>query len=154
MFQAQPASLPTRQLRDVALPPIVIRPGQHTFWALLAVQLVVVLAALVWSIDTLVPPGRVALADGDNRQHVVAAVYSRLNQQTPDRLLSVAPGVLARESSLRGFELNGSTYYYQLAGEQGFDPLSRGSVSHEQVEVVYRAANAGRTLLIYTMAQP
>jgi hypothetical protein len=153
MFQASPAELRPTRLQQVAVPRVTIRLGQRVFWALLLVELALVLAAFAWAVSRIAPAGRVPLADGGDRQQVVAAVYSRVNHQVPDRMISVGPGTLVRESSVRGFLLDGTTYYYQISGERGFDPLSRGFVVESQVEVVYKEITAGRTLLVYTIPQ-
>lgn len=96
-------------------------------------------------------PSRTPLADETQVARVHSAVLARLNGSTVDPLIEVTPGVIGRSSSVRGFSLDGQTYYYYFEGRSGFDPLSRGVVSHGDVELVLRDDRGPDALVIYRM---
>ena len=91
------------------------------------------------------------LARSADYARVREAIWSRMNSVVEDPLIEAAPGVTVRESNLRGFTLNGQTYYYYIEGRRGFDPLSRGAVDREQIEVLLRDDNGPKTLVIYRL---
>ncbi len=130
-----------------------VQPAQRVridgaFWALFVVEALVI-AAVCAVVISMLRPGVVPLANSGDYMLVRDAIRSRLNGTTPDPRIEVAPGVTARSSNLRGFTLNGYTYYYHFAGEQGFDPLSRGTVSPNDVETVLTDTRGPSTLTIY-----
>jgi hypothetical protein len=59
--------------------------------------------------------------------------------------------VSARASSVRGFTLNGRTYFYYTEGQRGFDPLSRGAVDRSEIEIVLRDDGGPMPLVIYRL---
>jgi hypothetical protein len=122
------------------------------FWALFVVEALVI-AAICAVVIQMMQPSMVPLANSADYTLVRDAVRSRLNGTTPDPRIEIAPGVTARSSNLRGFTLNGYTYYYQFAGEQGFDPLSRGVVSSNDVETVLTDTSAPAKLTIYRVVR-
>ena len=111
--------------------------------ALIAVLFGVVLYALT--------PQRVPLVRSGDYTAVREAVLARLNGSVADPLVELSPGVSARESNVRGFALNGQTYYYYLEGRRGFDPLSRGAVDAGRIEVVARDEASPQPIVIYRM---
>jgi hypothetical protein len=66
-----------------------------------------------------------------------------------DALIEVTPGLTAHASSLRGLQIDGATYYYYFEGQHGGDPLSRGTVRPDQVEILYRESGDQTTLVVY-----
>ncbi len=80
-----------------------------------------------------------------------AAVQSRLDETIDDPLVEAAPGIVVRSSNIRGFRLNGEVYYYYLEGERNFDPLSRGAVDHNDIDVVLRDLNGSTPLVVYRL---
>lgn len=135
------------QAEHVAQPAQRVRIG-GAFWALFVVEALVI-AAICAVVIQMMQPSVVPLANSADYTLVRDAVRSRLNGTTPDPWIEVAPGVTARSSNLRGFTLNGYTYYYQFAGEQGFDPLSRGTVAPKNVETVLTDNSGPAKLTIY-----
>jgi len=126
------------------------RVGPRAFWALFAIESVFIAATLLVTIQLLLP-ARAPLARSADYAAVREAIWSRLNAATSDRLIEISPGVSVRESSVRGFSLNGQTYYYYLEGRRGFDPLSRGAVERDDVEIVLRDDGGPSTLVIYRL---
>jgi hypothetical protein len=110
----------------------------------------VLAAALLFALN-LVLPTHVPLARSGDYTLVRDAIWSRLNGATGDPLIEISPGVTARASSVRGFSLNGETYYYYLEGRRGFDPLSRGAVGKDAVEIVLRDDGGPKVLVIYRL---
>jgi hypothetical protein len=109
------------------------------------------IAAVFGMVLFAITPARVPLARSGDYLTVREAILARLNGSVADPLVELAPGVSARESSVRGFTLNGQTYYYYLEGRRGFDPLSRGVVSAAGVEVVARDEASPHPIVIYRM---
>ena len=140
------------QSEQITQPARRVRIGGSVFWALFAVEALII-AALCAVVIPMLTPNTVPLANTPDYTVVRDAVRARLNGTTPDPLIEVAPGVTARSSNLRGFTLNGYTYYYQFAGEQGFDPLSRGVVSPGNVETILMDTTGPSTLTMYRVVR-
>src|SRR5688572_9997162 len=126
----------------------VRRIGQRTFWLLFAFVGLCIAAILLLALYLLLPP-RAPLAQSGDYAAVRAAIQSHLSGAAADTLVEVAPGVSAPASSVGGFALNGYTYYYYREGRANFDPLSRGSIARDKVELVSREALGGDFLVIY-----
>ena len=94
-------------------------------------------------------PVRAPLAQARDYATVRAAIQARLNGSIDDPLIGVAPGVTARLSNVGGFTLNGYTYYYYREGQPGFDPMSRGAIAPDQVELVAHDEIGHATIVIY-----
>jgi hypothetical protein len=125
----------------------VRRISQRLFWLLFALVGLLVVGMLLFVLPLLLPP-RAPLAQSGDYMTVRAAIYSRLSDAA-DPLVEVAPGVSAPASSVGGFTFNGYTYYYYREGRANFDPLSRGSVARDQVELVSREALGQDIVVIY-----
>jgi hypothetical protein len=130
--------------------PRVRRIGPRAFWFLFAAEGLLVASALLLVLH-LALPARAPLARGADHFAVRDAIWARLNGAAADPLIEIAPGVNARESSVRGFSLNGQTYYYYVEGRRGFDPLGRGAVAPDMVEIVLRDDGGPKTLVIYRL---
>jgi hypothetical protein len=133
--------------------PVARRPGPRIFWMLFAIE-----AALIAGVFALVVlfllPSRAPLAHNADYTLVREAIWARLNGSVPDPLIEVAPGLTARSSNLRGFNLNGRTYYYYIEGRRGFDPLSRGVVDASAIEIVLRDDDGPQPLVVYRLHHP
>jgi hypothetical protein len=101
----------------------------------------------------LVLPMRAPLTRSGDYETIRDAVWARINGTINDPLIDIAPGISVRSSSVRGFALNGRTYYYYLEGRRGFDPLSRGAILRRDIEVVWRDAAGPAPLVIYEIKQ-
>ena len=119
-----------------------------SFWLLFALEASFV-AGVLALVLTLVLPSRAPLARSADFAAVRDAVWARVNGTISDPLTDIAPGVSVRSSSVRGFVLNGRVYYYYFEGQRGFDPLSRGAVARNNVEVLLRDAAGPKPLVIY-----
>jgi hypothetical protein len=126
--------------------------GGMGFWMLFALEAAFVAGALTL-ILALVLPTRAPLARSGDYATIRDAVWARINGTIDDPLIDIAPGVSVRSSNVRGFALNGKTYYYYLEGQRGFDPLSRGAILQRDVEVVWRDADGPAPLVIYQITQ-
>jgi hypothetical protein len=127
----------------------VRRPGVNTFWFMFAIEAFLIAGAFLVVLQMF--PSHTPLADETQVARVHNAVLARLNGSTVDPLIEVTPGVLGRSSNVRGFSLDGQTYYYYFEGRSGFDPLSRGVVSLGDVELVLRDDRGPDALVIYRM---
>lgn len=126
----------------------VRRIGARGFVIVFALEAALI-AAVFGMVLYALTPQRVPLARSGDYVAVREAILARLNGTADDPLVELAPGVSARESSVRGFTLNGQTYYYYLEGRRGFDPLSRGAVDAGAIEVVARDEASPRPIVIY-----
>jgi hypothetical protein len=127
------------------------RPGIRAFWFLFALESILIGAALLAALGAL--PARTPLTQASGVETLRAAVWSRVDGAVDDPVVEVAPGVMVRSSAVRGFALGGETFYYYFEGRQGFDPLSRGKVTAQDIEVVVQDTDGERTLVIYRILQ-
>lgn len=117
--------------------------------ALLGIELLLLVGVLLWALSWIAPA--TPLAATHDLAPVSEAISARLSGQVADPLIELAPGHAARSSNLRGFTLNDTTYYYYVEGAANYDPLSRGAVSDEQVEVLLRDTTGPATVVIYRL---
>ncbi|HEU4327651.1 MAG TPA: hypothetical protein VFS21_31215 [Roseiflexaceae bacterium] len=125
-----------------------VRVGSQAFWLLFAIEAAVVAVLLAVALVALLPP-RVPLAQATDTAVVREAVLARLNGDIRDPLVEIGPGTTVRASNLRGLTLNGAVYYYTVQGQQEGDPLSRGLVTSDQVQVVLRDGSGPAPLVVY-----
>jgi len=126
----------------------VWRATPRLFWTLFAIVGLFVAASLIYIGSLLLPP-QAPLANAGDYQIIREAIWSRVDGSIDDPLIEVAPGMTARASSVRGFALEGQTYYYYFEGRSGFDPLSRGIIDRSEIEIVLRDAGGPAPLVIY-----
>jgi len=126
----------------------VRRVGPRTLSVLIGVELLLLVSALAWALLYLLPPATPLAAPTDLRP-VVDAIRDRLSGAVADPLVPVGNGDSARASNLRGFRLDGNVYYYYIEGAKNFDPLSRGVLGQDQVEILLREESGDRTIVVY-----
>ena len=124
------------------------RRSSLSFWLLFALEASFI-AGVLALVLTLVLPSRAPLARSADFVAVRDAVWARVNGTISDPMTDIAPGISVRASSVRGFVLNGRVYYYYFEGQKGFDPLSRGAVARNDVEVLLRDTGGPKPLVIY-----
>ncbi|MCL4499174.1 MAG: hypothetical protein M1335_02890 [Chloroflexi bacterium] len=66
-----------------------------------------------------------------------------------DPLLTVRPGLEVKSSNYDGIKIGNTRYYYDLAPQPSFDPLSRGALSEHQIRVIAIVGNFPHRVLIY-----
>jgi hypothetical protein len=130
--------------------PPIKRIGPRTFLIICALEGLLIAAIFLIAMYTLVPQ-HVPLVRSSDYTTVREAIWARLNGTIDDPLVEITAGVSARESNVRGFALHGETYYYYIEGQRGFDPLSRGVVSFQGVEIVARDEDGPKPLVIYRL---
>jgi hypothetical protein len=126
----------------------VRRLGQRAFWLMFIIEGLFI-AALLFFVLHLLLPSRAPLAQSTDYATVRAAIQSRLNGTIADPPIAVAPGATAPLSSVSGFTLNGYTYFYYSEGRPSFDPLSRGMLTRDQIELVSREQVGRDVVVIY-----
>ncbi len=89
----------------------------------------------------------VASLHPDQLEHVLS--YARA-MQPDDTLVQVRPGVFAKHSNVHGVQINGTTYYYDVASHQSFGPLRSGALTESQITVVGREAQPNFLIVVYT----
>lgn len=145
------------QLQGIAQPQArstpVARLSARLFWWMFACLGLISGAALLFII-TAATPSRTPLTRSADVLAVREQVWSNLNGMANDPLIELTPGVTARQSNIRGFALHGQVYYYYVEGRRNFDPLSRGKLGPDQVELLLRDAGGPQTLVIYRQLQP
>lgn len=135
-------------LRNELLP--VRRVGPRTVTVLVGLELVLIVGVLAWALATLVPPAT-PLAAPHDLTPVQEAIRARVGGAVNDPLVEIRPGLSARASNLRGFQLDGATYYYYVEGKANFDPYSRGAVATDRIEVLLRDSSGPATVVIYRL---
>lgn len=68
-----------------------------------------------------------------------------------DPPLVLPSGQSIKSSSYRGVPIDGVSYYYNLAPLPSFDPLARGQVTMQQIQVVAVIGDPPRRVMIYTI---
>lgn len=135
-----------RALHETTLP--VRRIGSRSFAAILGIELVLLVGVLVWALFTLLPSATPLAATADLAP-VQQAIRARIVGAVEDPLVAVTQATSARASNLRGLSLNGATYYYYVEGATNFDPLSRGAVGHDAVEILLRDSSGPLSFVVY-----
>jgi hypothetical protein len=128
----------------------LLRIPPSAFWALIATQGLVLIVAAVLLLP-LAFPKRPALSSHHEIALVRDAIAARLAGSTGDPRIELSPGVVARSSQIRGLALDGTVYYYYHEQKAGFDPLSRGTVTRDDIEIVLREPTGEDTLVIYRL---
>lgn len=145
------------QLGGITQPQTLSRPvarlSSHMFWWMFACIGLLAGAALLVLVAA-ATPARTPLTRSTDILAVREQIWSNLNGAASDPLVELTPGVTARQSNIRGFSLNGQVYYYYLEGRRNFDPLSRGQLRQDQVELLMRDAGGPQTLVIYRQLLP
>jgi hypothetical protein len=133
-------------LRERSLP--IGRVGPRSFAILVGMELALLVGVLVWALFTLLPSATPLAATTDIAP-VQQAVRERVGGAVHDPLIALSPERSARASNLRGFEHGGAVYYYYVEGGANFDPLSRGAVSRDEIEILLRDSDGPQTFVIY-----
>lgn len=133
---------------EQSVAPVRVRATSRTFWMLFALEGVLLTGLLTLALVYLVP-GRAPLAQSADTTTVRAAILARLSGEVADPLVEIQPGRSVRSSNLRGFALRGAVYYYRIPGQQEADPLSRGQVTPDQIEVLLRDTSGPAPLIVY-----
>lgn len=83
-------------------------------------------------------------------EKIVDDVTSYVTQhRDDDPLVEVEADVWVKTSNVKGIDIEGETYYYSLAPHMSYDPVSRGEMSVEDVDIVYWDDDPEVPLLIY-----
>lgn len=94
----------------------------------------------------------VASASELDSDQVVDEVLSYVEtQREDDPLMEVESGIWVKTSNVKGVKVNGDTYYYSLWPHMSFDPVARGEVTEDEVDVVYEDDDSDMPLVIYRM---
>jgi hypothetical protein len=117
---------------------------------LMGAELVLLFGILTWALFWLLPSGTPFAAQSDLTP-VVETVRGSLSGTINDPLIDVQPGVSVRASNLRGLSLGGATYYYYVEGHTNFDPLSRGVIKSDSVEIMLRDNSGPNSIVIYRL---
>ncbi|MBX0330350.1 hypothetical protein K2Z83_22055 [Oscillochloris sp. ZM17-4] len=117
---------------------------------MMGVELVMIFGVLVWALFWLLPTST-PFASHQDLTPVVEMVRGSLSGAINDPMVDVVPGVSARSSNLRGLSMGGSVFYYYVEGHANFDPLSRGVVGHDSVEIMLRDSSGPSAFVIYRM---
>ncbi|MBI3942883.1 MAG: hypothetical protein HY326_07705 [Chloroflexi bacterium] len=81
-----------------------------------------------------VPIIQVGADSGQLEAVIMAFVDGRSDIQDP--LVKLRDGIYVKTSNLNGIQIGPTRYFYSLAPESSFDPVSRGLVTPAQVEIV------------------
>lgn len=129
------------------------RVGVQAFWSLLALQALLIALAAIWLYNSPPATNPSLVHTGGELSVVHDAIQARLQGIIHDPIIIVGGQEEVRESNLRGFRLNGTIYYYYLdrADARNYDPLSRGAVDLDQVDILLHERGGSYPLVIYTL---
>ncbi|NTW01533.1 MAG: hypothetical protein HGA19_09510 [Oscillochloris sp.] len=116
----------------------------------MGIELVLLFGVLAWALVWLMPTNTPFAAPQDLTP-VVEMVRGSLSGSINDPLIDVEPGLSVPASNVRGLTLGNSVYYYYVEGRINFDPLSRGLISQDSVEVMLRDTDGSRSFVIYRL---
>ena len=68
-----------------------------------------------------------------------------------DPLIVLPSGARVKSSNYQGVQIDGTTYYYNLAPRASFDPLARGVVTTDEIAVIAVVGDAPNRVMIYTL---
>lgn len=117
------------------------------FTVMIGLELCLLLGVLVWLLSAM--PVRTPLAATPDLTPLTREIQGRLSGAIIDPLIEVKPGVAIRASNVRGFRYEGHIYYYYIEGAANYDPLSRGIVRPEHVEIMLRDSSGAQTIVLY-----
>jgi hypothetical protein len=135
-------------LRTQAQP--IRRISSRTLLLLMGGELLLLFGVLIWAVAWILPASA-PFAPRQDLTPVIETVRGSLSGAISDPLIDVTPGVSVRASNLRGLSLGGSVYYYYIEGQTNFDPLSRGAVADDAVEVMLRDTSGPSSIVIYRL---
>jgi hypothetical protein len=129
----------------------VRRISPRAFWALLALELALLVGAFVWMLPLALPQRTSQSAISADALRVRDAIADRLSGAVLDPLVELAPGETVRASNLRGLSFGGETYYYYVEGRSNYDPFSAGRVNAAQIQPLLRDDAGPAPIVIYTI---
>ena len=68
-----------------------------------------------------------------------------------DPSITLANGLKVKSSNYRGVRIGETTYYYSLSPRPSYDPLARGEVTSDQIDVVVIRGDYPNRVMIYTI---
>ncbi|WP_322820673.1 hypothetical protein [Chloroflexus sp.] len=119
----------------------------NLFFIMVGLELCLLLSVLVWLL--LSAPPRPSLTTTPDLTPLTGEIQGRLSGLIIDPVIEVKPGVIVRSSNVRGFRYEGHVYYYYIEGAANYDPLSRGLLRPDQVEIMLRDDSGEQTIVIY-----
>lgn len=119
----------------------------NLFFIMVGLELCLLLSVLVWLL--LSAPPRPSLTTTPDLTLLTGEIQGRLSGLIIDPVIEVKPGVIVRSSNVRGFRYEGHVYYYYIEGATNYDPLSRGLLRPDQVEIMLRDDSGEQTIVIY-----
>lgn len=119
----------------------------NLFFIMVGLELCLLLSVLVWLL--LSAPPRPSLTTTPDLTRLTDEIQGRLSGLIIDPVIEVKPGVIVRSSNVRGFHYEGHVYYYYIEGAPNYDPLSRGLLRPDQVEIMLRDDSGEQTIVIY-----
>jgi hypothetical protein len=126
------------------------RIGSRTLAVLIGFELLLLFGALLWALFWLTPAA-MPFAPRHDLAPVLEAIQGSLSGAIDDPLIAVNAGASAYASNLRGLSMDGAVYYYYVEGSRNYDPLSRGAVLRDNVEVLLRDDNGPASIVVYRM---
>jgi hypothetical protein len=117
------------------------------FWIMMGLELCLLLSVLVWLLSSI--PLRTPLATTPDVTELAREIQGRINGTILDPMIEIKPGITVHSSNIRGFRFQGHIYYYYVEGAVNYDPLSRGLLRLDQVEIVLRDESGVRPIVIY-----
>ncbi len=124
-------------------------PRPSLFVVMIGLELGFLLSVLIWLL--IATPLPTPLATAPDLTPLTREIQARLSGAVVDPLIEIKPGVTIHASNLRGFRYEGAVYYYYVEGQPNYDPLSRGIVRADQVEMMARDTSGDHVIVIYRL---
>jgi hypothetical protein len=79
-------------------------------------------------------------------------IYSYVHKhREDDPLIEVESNIHIKESNVNGVSIDGKTYFYSLFPHMSYDPVSRGEVSKNEVNIIFEGQDEKIPIIIYTI---
>lgn len=145
-FHGKAATAPSALPRSHGRLDRLIPPALAVFVLVIACLVIALATGIVSQSSLLIPP--------QSPSPVVSQVLDyALTWRGPaeDPSIALPSGIQVKSSNYRGVPINGVTYYYNLAPRPSYDPLARGQVTAQQIEVVAVVGDPPDRVMIYSI---
>lgn len=75
--------------------------------------------------------------------------YAKTEKEN-DPFIEIEPNLWIKQSNYEGVKIGGIVYYYSLFPHMSYDPVSRGEISVEEIEIIYIEDDQDFSIAIYT----
>lgn len=85
-------------------------------------------------------------------ERIIYNIKSYAHQQLEhDLLIEYKPNLWVKNSNVNGIHIDNTTYYYSLYPHMSYDPLTRGDISTDDIDLLYEEQHHAYSIFIYTI---